>query len=437
METIFMVNQNDATGDTLLQQVIGHLRQQEIPDFPDPEIAVSENAKKYVSSVHSISPLWRILMNRRFELSAAMIAGLAAVLGFLLLWGGSVSQPVSAMEKMAEEVRKAKSYKCLQVVTRKDEYPDPGEPSVTEDRYTVYWLAPGSARTEIVSSDSKWKGPGPECTEIYPAGKPSIHFDHRTKKFYRRPPLRKGPYSSALDDLENLSRLSGKATRDLGTKEISGKIVRGFEIEIKKVDPEGSVPGRAEIWLDPQSNLPVLVRCDGMKGLGYSNTQEDRDIQWNIDLDPKLFDPTPPAGYTDATPKRLTSEEQVRQVTDMLKVVAEARGGRYPPEKTLGIDTIEDFFKMLGLVKWPRDEKEENAGKASKAYTEFGVLIEIQACNPDFAYNGKTVGPNDKDKVLLRWKLDDGRYEVIFGDLRAETVTAERLRALEGKQAIR
>jgi hypothetical protein len=26
-----------------------------------------------------------------------------------------------------------------------------------------------------------------------------------------------------------------------------------------------------------------------------------------------------------------------------------------------------------------------------------------------------------------------GRYEVIFGDLRAETVTAERLRALEAK----
>ena len=43
-----------------------------------------------------------------------------------------------------------------------------------------------------------------------------------------------------------------------------------------------------------------------------------------------------------------------------------------------------------------------------------------------------TVGPGDKDKLLLRWKLDDGRYEVIFGDLRSETVTAKRLHALEG-----
>jgi hypothetical protein len=45
----------------------------------------------------------------------------------------------------------------------------------------------------------------------------------------------------------------------------------------------------------------------------------------------------------------------------------------------------------------------------------------------DAAYYGKTVGANDNDKVLLRWKLDDGKYQVVFGDLHAEIVTAERL----------
>jgi hypothetical protein len=55
----------------------------------------------------------------------------------------------------------------------------------------------------------------------------------------------------------------------------------------------------------------------------------------------------------------------------------------------------------------------------------------IQAYNPNAAYYGKIVSPNDK--VLLRWKLDDGCYDVIFDDLRSETVTAEKLRALEGK----
>jgi hypothetical protein len=64
----------------------------------------------------------------------------------------------------------------------------------------------------------------------------------------------------------------------------------------------------------------------------------------------------------------------------------------------------------------------------------FAHINSILRDNADAAYYGKTVGPNDKDKVLLRWKLDDGKYQVVFGDLHAEIVTAERLVGLmEGK----
>jgi len=37
-------------------------------------------------------------------------------------------------------------------------------------------------------------------------------------------------------------------------------------------------------------------------------------------------------------------------------------------------------------------------------------------------YFGATVKPGDSKAVLLKWKLDDGRYRVIYGDLQAETV---------------
>jgi hypothetical protein len=37
-------------------------------------------------------------------------------------------------------------------------------------------------------------------------------------------------------------------------------------------------------------------------------------------------------------------------------------------------------------------------------------------------YFGATVKPGDAEAILLKWKLDDGRYRVIYGDLRAETV---------------
>jgi hypothetical protein len=61
----------------------------------------------------------------------------------------------------------------------------------------------------------------------------------------------------------------------------------------------------------------------------------------------------------------------------------------------------------------------------------FAVLNGIQRDNADAAYYGLTVGPKDSGKVLLRWKLDDGKYQVLYGDLRDEAVTAEKLKELE------
>ena len=46
-------------------------------------------------------------------------------------------------------------------------------------------------------------------------------------------------------------------------------------------------------------------------------------------------------------------------------------------------------------------------------------------------YYGESVGPGDSDKVLLRWKLEGDLYSVVYGDLRTEDVTAERLAELE------
>jgi hypothetical protein len=55
----------------------------------------------------------------------------------------------------------------------------------------------------------------------------------------------------------------------------------------------------------------------------------------------------------------------------------------------------------------------------------------LQYNTKDRAYYGKTVTPKDTDKVLMRWKVSDSEYRVIYGDLHAETVTKEKLAELE------
>jgi hypothetical protein len=46
-------------------------------------------------------------------------------------------------------------------------------------------------------------------------------------------------------------------------------------------------------------------------------------------------------------------------------------------------------------------------------------------------YYGQSVGPDDVEKVLLRWKVSENEYRVIFGDLSARDVSADELALLE------
>jgi hypothetical protein len=47
------------------------------------------------------------------------------------------------------------------------------------------------------------------------------------------------------------------------------------------------------------------------------------------------------------------------------------------------------------------------------------------------AYYGDKIAIEDRDTVLVRWKISDDKYRMIFGNLRIETITAEELAELE------
>jgi outer membrane lipoprotein-sorting protein len=442
-----MASRNHSDKDAMLQEVIEHVRRQQTPAFPDPEIAALQHPESTVSSAPSISTFRRIVVNRRFQLSAGTVIGAAVVLGFVLLWGGGAGQPVSAMEKMAESIRKASSFKAVMVVEGQSTSKT-GTTNKHRLTGTLYWLAQGTSRIDFKGQAPNASG-GPtmeaDMTRILLADKSmELQIDHRAKTFCKGYAPRRGDVG--LEMIAKLAEFSGQIDRDLGTKEIDGKKCRGFEIDAGKLlgQPRGSAgPGvkTAEVWIDSKSSLPVLVQ------LKVSNDRiEDniriQDFEWNIDLDPKLFDTTPPKGYADATPKEPPVEERVRWFTESLRLYVELTGGRdYPPASTMPEveATHKGLFKAFGF-KWPPNanasdvKQSEKFRKIDRAIGGLaGIALLVQFQNPDAAYYGKTVTPRDKDRVLLRWKLDDGRYEVIFGDLRAETATAERLRTLEGK----
>jgi hypothetical protein len=357
-------------------------------------------------------------------------AGLAALLGLVFLWGMLAERPASAMEKMAAGICKAKSYEFKYVLRQISFQPPPGRPAAMESRGVVYWIAPGSSREESAYPYDAWDGPGLRRVDIAPHQKPNLHIDRLEETYYYTPARQADRFSSVFEDIEKLGAFSAQADRDLGLKQIGGKQAHGFQIDNCKLAPK-ALPGRLEIWLDVQSNLPMLIRHE-VKFPNRLAILEESDIQWNIDLDPALFDTTPPKGYTLESGKPWTLADQLPPIIDALKIYAELSGGHYPPTIYWASRPVEDLCRRLGLGQMPRGRPQGKAGKAGRAIRGFGVLAAVGNHAPDFDYHGQTVGPDDKEKILLRWKLDHGRYEVLFGDLRAETVTAERLRKLEG-----
>jgi hypothetical protein len=301
-----MTDRSDADGDALLDQVIEYLRRQPIPDFPDPEIAIPSDADRGASSVHPISLLKRIAMNRRFQLSAGAIVGLAAVLGFVLLWGGSVVPSASAMEKMAESIRKAKSFKAAVVLGIKPAAKNATPPG--KCRGTLY-CGTGSSRLDL-KGNVPGEDPGEhDETQLHIAGKPWVmHIDHKAKRVNKLEMPKRG--SDDLDIVQRLGGFSGSADRDLGVKEINGKKAHGFEIGMRKIlAPSDAALVQAidmvEVWIDAKSSLPVLVQFNYINGRKREGADtiffRMQDFQWNIDLNPKLFDTTVPKGYTDVT----------------------------------------------------------------------------------------------------------------------------------------
>lgn len=386
-----------------------------------------------------------ITMRQRIALCGV---GVVAVLGLLLLWGGIVTKPLSAMEQMAENIRKAKSFKA--VITMEGPFTsEAGKPPITQKTTgTLYWLAPKSTcwdfKHTFIPKPKEGIYPPEDETIIFVGKNKMITIDHKEKKFYRQEA--RTLYRRGLEGeiVEKLGDFSGQADRELGAKDIGGKKASGFEIDLKKLfkpsDGYGPLKGMAEIWIDTESSLPVIVQFKSNTNQAITENAgmtQIEDFQWNINLDPKLF--KPPEGYKDDEP---TVEWRFQRYTEILRLYAEWTGGHYPQGSKDGIEAdsaYRELLKKFGF-EYPSDKVPQELVRNEqfkKVQWVYGGLAQIASfikfTNEDAAYYGKTVGPNDKDKVLLRWKLDDGQYAAIYGDLHWETISAEQLRALEGK----
>ena len=118
-----------------------------------------------------------------------------------------------------------------------------------------------------------------------------------------------------------------------------------------------------------------------------------------------------------------------KQLVDGLEYFASLNDGKYPA--TLSVRGVVIELGSIYQAKSGTPSFRIDDGKVSTLKYGAQYFETLQADGKDPVYNGPAVTAADADKILIRWKLDDNRYRVIFGDLKLEDVSAARLQELE------
>jgi hypothetical protein len=235
--------------------------------------------------------------------------------------------------------------------------------------------------------------------------------------------------------------------RNLGRSTLDGAEVEGFETTDPKClsGMEGQVD--VKLWVDVKTELPVRSEMDLQMGQMRVHAVVNG-FQWNAFIDAKEFEGIIPDGYTTLAggPMKIPAMNEETAIQG-LRLFAEG-SGRYPEK--LDLMALTSQMGKLAMGK-PRDAntptakrlEEETQGLTNeeKARKVVDTLMPIQGLGlfymtlvqdkKDPAYYGHIVTPQDTDKVLMRWRVSQTEYRVIFGDLHAEMVTPERLADLE------
>jgi outer membrane lipoprotein-sorting protein len=229
----------------------------------------------------------------------------------------------------------------------------------------------------------------------------------------------------------------------LGQSVIDKITVEGFQTT--DIAYEGGFFGQAELegehekvdvklWVDVNTFLPVRLEEDIVTKKGTHIHEVSYDFRWNVIVNPDDFEPTIPEDYRSPAGDIIIPAFDEENVIKGLRLFADAVG-KYPANLESRV-LVGEYRKHTGFdPNSYKDLSDEERTRKTSEVISLGIpgflyktLVEE---NKDPAYYGETVGPDDTNKVLLRWKLDDGQYRVIFGDLSVRNVRPEELAELE------
>ncbi len=232
------------------------------------------------------------------------------------------------------------------------------------------------------------------------------------------------------DPVEIVRYIKGLPYHELGTRRIRGVRAVGFEVDDPVVFAETYEEGVLQLWVDTNTGWPVQISFSGTADDGRIR---DRTVMDRFRWDPELTEEDFPARvpddwvmWADVPPAR---NDEASACT-ALQIYGRLTEGRYPSDPAL--------LTAMSLLDRILDQNPRSRNRDPGLVTEIlqlrnlsGFYARLLKEDREVAWYGETVTERDVDRVLLRWRLEDGTYRVIFGDLHTETVSPERLAELE------
>ena len=239
--------------------------------------------------------------------------------------------------------------------------------------------------------------------------------------------------------------------------ELGRSVVDGLEVDgFQTTDPD-VIGGMGEnvtltIWVDAERWLPVRSEIEFKMGDQMHVHGVVSEYNWDLVVTADDFKPVIPDDFEPMATGMQMPKISEEGLIEGLKLFAELSGG-YPKKLSimeLAQETM-TFMTNKDVVEKIKEKIPEASGLAENELDKLGqdqimnktMQITQPLQSPGFfymmlvqerkepVYYGETVTPEDTDAVLLRWKISDNQYRVIFGDLSVGTVTAEQLATLE------
>jgi hypothetical protein len=399
--------------------------------------------------------IWRVIMKSPItKLAAAAVIIIACMIG-LSLWR-STGSGIALADVLAryEQVKAFRSKGNMTI--------NPGRPDRFEIRSSsVMSREYGHKNIMEVREDPNggWELLGERY--FYPQKKTVVQIGHPIKTYFRW----QVDEAEAQEQPESLSQYvdPGRLLRDImacNYESMGRSTIDGFNVEgFRTTDPNyrssfsrfvfknPEVKVDVKIWVDAKTRLPVRYeeRGSGLDEMGIPGVIEYivTDFEWDIPVTAAEFEPPPlPDGYTVVNARPGPTDEEIaiqglRQCVELFGSYIETFGNGTEAneiifsavEKSETPTALRLKKEIKGLTENKKFDRIKSVGSPLRQLIWFYVRLVQDKKDP--AYYGKTVTPKDGDKVLLRWKLSENKYRVIFGDLHAETVSPERLTDLE------